>query len=85
MPRQRTKRGFVERTLTLKEDRVRAAAALDRIKVAERPPTDIAPELVERLGRLVRENVTAAEIPFRKVWLQAIVDRVKVEIGRAHV
>jgi hypothetical protein len=29
-------------------------------------------------GRLMRENVTTGEIPFRKAWLQAIVDQVEV-------
>ncbi|MFF8802643.1 MULTISPECIES: hypothetical protein [unclassified Methylobacterium] len=41
-------------------------------------PTEIGPELIERFGRLLRENVTSGEIPFRKAWLQAIVDRVEV-------
>ncbi|MFY9294937.1 MAG: recombinase family protein [Methylorubrum rhodinum] len=67
-----------ERLAALKEDRDRAKAALDRIHVAERPPVEIAPELIERFGRLMRENVTTGEIPFRKAWLQAIVDRVEV-------
>lgn len=67
-----------DRLKTLKEERDRAAAALDRIRVAERPPREIAPELIERFGRLMRENVTTGEIPFRKAWLQAIVDRVEV-------
>ncbi len=68
-----------DRLKTLKEERDRAAAALDRIRVAERPPREIEPELIERFGRLMRENVTTGEIPFRKAWLQAIVDRVEVE------
>ncbi|WP_455960057.1 recombinase family protein [Methylorubrum aminovorans] len=67
-----------ERLATLKQERDRAKAALDRIQVAERPPAEIAPELIERFGRLMRENVTTGEIPFRKAWLQAIVDRVEV-------
>jgi len=67
-----------DRLKTLKEERDRAAAALERIRVAERSPREIAPELVERFGRLMRENVTAGEIPFRKAWLQAVVDRVEV-------
>lgn len=67
-----------ERLAALKEERDRAKAALDRIHVAERAPVEIAPELIERFGRLMRENVTTGEIPFRKAWLQAIVDRVEV-------
>lgn len=55
-----------DRLKTLKEERERAAAALDRIRVAERWPKEIAPELIERFGRLMRQNVAAGEIPFRK-------------------
>ena len=67
-----------DRLKTLKEEQDRTAAELDRIRVAERAPTEIAPELVERFCRLMWENVTAGEIQFRKAWLQAIVDRVEV-------
>lgn len=60
------------RLAALKDERDRAKAALDRIHVAERPPVEIAPELIERFGRLMRENVTTGEVPFRKAWLQYI-------------
>jgi hypothetical protein len=63
-----------ERLAALKQERDRAKGALDRIHVAKCPPTEIAPEMIERFGRLMRENVTTGEIPFRKAWLQAIVD-----------
>lgn len=62
----------------LKADRDRARSALERIHVAEQAPTEMAPELIERFSRVMRENVTSGEIPFRKAWLQAIVDRVEV-------
>ncbi|MBY0258270.1 recombinase zinc beta ribbon domain-containing protein, partial [Methylobacterium sp.] len=68
-----------ERVADLKLERDRAKAALDRIQVADRPAAAIAPELVERFGALMRENVTTGEIPFRKAWLQAIVDRIEVD------
>ncbi|MCJ2136984.1 recombinase family protein [Methylobacterium sp. J-026] len=67
-----------DRLAALKQERDRAKAALDRIHVNARPPAEIAPDLIERFGRLMRENVTTGEIPFRKAWLQAIVDRVEV-------
>ncbi|GEL44472.1 recombinase RecB [Methylorubrum extorquens] len=67
------------RLAALKEERVRAKAALDRIHVAERAPAEIAPELIELFGRVMRENVTSGEIPFRKAWIQAVVDRVEVD------
>ncbi|UMY16502.1 recombinase family protein [Methylobacterium organophilum] len=68
-----------ERLAALKLERDRAKAALDRIRVAEHPPASISPELVERFGTLMRKNVTTGEIPFRKAWLQSIVDRVEVD------
>ncbi|WP_375454844.1 recombinase family protein [uncultured Methylobacterium sp.] len=68
-----------ERLSALKLERDRAKAALDRVQVAECPAAAIAPDLVERFGALMRENVTTGEIPFRKAWLQAIVDRVEVD------
>ena len=36
-------------------------------------------ELIDQFGRLMRENVKAGPIPFRKAWLQAIVDRIEVD------
>ncbi|WP_419829843.1 recombinase family protein [Methylobacterium sp.] len=70
---------LAERLSALKLERDRAKAALDRIQVAQRPAAAIDPELVARFGTLMRENVTTGEIPFRKAWLQAIVDRVEVD------
>lgn len=67
-----------ERIAALKADRDRAKGALDRIHVAAPSPAELTPELIERFGRLMRANVTAGEIPFRKAWLQAIVDRVEI-------
>ncbi|WP_407529031.1 recombinase zinc beta ribbon domain-containing protein [Methylobacterium oryzisoli] len=67
------------RLAALKEERDRARTALDRIHVAEHAPAEIAPELVEKFRRLMRANVTSGEVPFRKAWLQAIVDRVEVD------
>lgn len=68
-----------DRLASLKLERDRAKAALDRIHVAERSPATIDPDLVERFAEFMRENVTNGEIPFRKAWLQAIVDRVEVD------
>lgn len=68
-----------DRLAALKLDRDRAKAALDRIRVAGPPAAEIDPDLVERFGALMRQNVTNGKIPFRKAWLQAIVDRVEVD------
>ena len=50
----------------LKADRIHARATLERIHVAEWAPAELAPELIARFGRLMRENLTGGEIPFRK-------------------
>ncbi|MCE4225941.1 recombinase family protein [Methylobacterium sp. C25] len=68
-----------DRLAALKLDRDRAKAALDRIRVAEPAAETIDPDLIERFGTLMRENVANGEIPFRKAWLQAIVDRIEVD------
>ncbi|POR40195.1 recombinase family protein [Methylobacterium sp. V23] len=68
-----------DRLAGLRLDRDRARTALDRIRVAQQPPAVIGPELIEQFGRLMRENVTGGAIPFRKAWLQAIVDRIEVD------
>ena len=67
-----------ERLSSLRAERDLAKSALGRIRMVSPNPTEIGPELIERFGRLLRENVTSGEIPFRKAWLQAIVDRVEV-------
>jgi DNA invertase Pin-like site-specific DNA recombinase len=67
-----------ERISALKADRDRAQAALDRVHAVAKPPSVIAPELVERFGELMRVNLTEGTIPFRKAWLQSIVDRIEV-------
>ena len=62
----------------MKLDPGRAETALVRIEVAERPAAAIAPELVDRSGMLMRENISSGETPLGKAWLQTIVDRVEV-------
>jgi len=52
-----------ERITLLKLDRDRAKTALDRIK-ARSPASKIDPELIERFGRVMRENITNGGIPF---------------------
>ncbi|WP_192643174.1 recombinase family protein [Bosea sp. OAE506] len=68
-----------ERIAALKLERDRANVALERIKAQATPPTALEPEAIERFGRLMRENVTAGDIPFRKAYIQSVVDRVEVD------
>ena len=46
---------------------------------ARRPAVDISPIMVERFGQIMREKLTSGEVPFRKAYLGAIVDRVEVD------
>jgi hypothetical protein len=67
-----------ERIASLKLDRDRAKTALDRIRHRS-PANNIDPEVIERFGRIMRENITTGGIPFRKAYIQAVVDRVEVD------
>jgi len=70
-----------ERIASLKLDRERASTALDRIKAQAMPPTAFDPAMIERFRRVMRENITLGETPFRKAHLQAVIDRVEVDDG----
>ena len=56
-----------------------ATAALDRAKSGARQTARLSPVLIEQFGRLMRENLTTGEVPFRKAYLASIVDRVEVD------
>ena len=79
------------RIAILKADRETAWAAIQRARGAYRPQVVIGQPRLEAFGRLVRERLTTGEIPFRKAYLGAIIDRVEVDdgliriIGRKHV
>lgn len=67
-----------DRIASLKVDRDRAKAALDRILVHAAPQATFDPETIEKFGRLMRENIATGDIPFRKAYLRAVIDRVEV-------
>lgn len=71
--------GIAELDDILKLDRERNQAALDRIRATAAPATDIAPHIIERFGRAMRENITTGEIPFRKAYLRSVIDRIEVD------
>lgn len=72
-----------ERVTSLRLDRERAQAALDRVR-AQRLPTQVIPlEIVEQFGRVMRENIRSGNVPFRKAYLRSVIDR--VEVGDATV
>ncbi len=70
-----------ERLGSLKLDRERARTALDRIKSQAAAPTAFDSEAIERFGRAMRENIASGDIPFRKAYIQSVVDRIEVDDG----
>ena len=70
-----------ERLADLKLDRDRAKTTLDRIKAQTAAPTEFDSAAIERFGRAMQENITSGEIPFRKAYIQSVVDRIEVDDG----
>lgn len=70
-----------ERITNLKLDRERVSTTLDRIRAQAAPPTAFDPAVIESFGRAMRENITSGDTPFRKAYIQAVVDRVEVDDG----
>ena len=68
-----------ERLNILKGDRDRAKAALERAKEQSASQIQIDPALIERFGRTMRENFTAGSVPFRKAYLQSLIDVIEVD------
>jgi site-specific DNA recombinase len=68
-----------DRLNTLKDERDRAKAALERAKQQSASPIRIDPALVERFGRSMREAFTTGSVPFRKAYLQSLIDVVEVD------
>ena len=68
-----------DRLVALKADRDRAHAALERARAGTRPAVDISPALIERIGQIMRDKLTSGEIPFRKAYIGAIIDRIEVD------
>jgi site-specific DNA recombinase len=68
-----------DRLNTLKADRDRAKAALERAKGHSASPIQIDPALIERFGRSMRENFSTGSVPFRKAYLQSLIDVIEVD------
>ena len=67
------------RIVELRQTREKALAALDRAQTGKRLVQDIGPILVERFTRTMREKLTAGDIPFRKAYLGALIDRIEID------
>lgn len=68
-----------DRLNTLKAERDRASAALDRARPNAGSPIQIDPALIEQFGRTMRENFTTGSVPFRKAYLQSLIDVIEVD------
>ena len=68
-----------DRLNSLKTDRDRAKAALERAKSHSSQAIQIDPALLEQFGRSMRENFTSGSVPFRKAYLQSLIDVIEVD------
>ena len=68
-----------DRLNELKVDRDRAKAALERAKEHSAPQAHIDPALIEHFGRTLCENFRNGSLPFRKAYLQSLIDVVEID------
>lgn len=68
-----------DRLNTLKVDRDRAKAALERAKSHSSQNIQIDPALLEQFDCCMRENFTSGSIPFRKTYLQSLIEVTEVD------
>ncbi len=68
-----------ERIAELKLARDKAKAALDRITQSRTGPRSLDPALIDAFSRVMRDNITTGEIPFRKAYIRSLVDRIEVD------
>ncbi len=73
------------RIATLKTNREVARVALERARGAGRRQIVIDEARIESFGRLMQEHLTTGDIPFRKAYLGAIIDRVEVDDHRIRI
>lgn len=66
-----------EQIATLKLAHTNAKSALERVR-SSMPDTPISPDMVVKFGRIMRENITTGDIPFRKTYIRSVVDRIEV-------
>jgi site-specific DNA recombinase len=69
---------LMDRLNNLKAERNRAKAALEAAKYQIAPGIRIDPALIERFGRIMCEKFTVGSVPFRKAYLQSLIDTVEV-------
>ncbi len=68
-----------DRLNTLKADRDRAKAALERAREHSASQIQIDPGLIERFGRTMRESFSTGSVPFRKAYLRSLIDVIEID------
>jgi site-specific DNA recombinase len=68
-----------DRLNSLKADRDRSKAAMEAAKAQIAPTIRIDPALIEKFGRNMRDKFSAGSVPFRKAYLQSIIDVIEVD------
>ncbi|MBI5908714.1 MAG: hypothetical protein HY848_01980 [Betaproteobacteria bacterium] len=74
-----------DRLNALSADRDRAKATLERAKSQAAPQIHIDPALIEQFGRTMRENFSTGSSPFRKAYLQSLIDVIEVDDSRIRI
>lgn len=68
-----------DRLAALKSELEVAHTALERIRGTNRAPIVIPGDRIAAFGALMRERLTTGDVPFRKAYLGALIDRVEVD------
>jgi site-specific DNA recombinase len=68
-----------ERVTALRAARQAAKTALDRLRNDGRATIRLGPGMIAAFGERMRAQITSGEVPFRKAYLRAIVDRIEVD------
>ena len=74
-----------DRLNTLKSERDQANTVLDRARPHAGSPIQIDPALIEQFGRTMRENFSTGSAPFRKAYLQSIIDVIGVDDAQIRI
>ncbi len=74
-----------DRLNSLKADRDRAKGAFEAAKVQIAPEIQVDPALIEQFGRGMREKFSNGSVPFRKAYLQSLIDLVEVDDHRIRI
>lgn len=74
-----------DRLAVLKTERDRAKTALERAKEHSAYQIQIEPALIERFGRMMRENFSTGAVPFRKAYLQSLIESIEVDDDQVRI